>query len=282
MFDEIKCMNRYVSNMFDVLQIYVCWSWLTYDHVWQITRWFFTLNHALNVFLCMIAFTNRCRFFTCVCALKTSLFLTFSIAYVWSFHLCNWLNLNDLNFVILINCVFYDVLNDFLWNQRFARWLRWTCKTKCLCNMLKLNALWHWPKNNCLHVRFLLYNHAHAHIQHVQQQRITRYDVQRVVWSKMEIEIMNTQTNTNEKNEKIKIKIWTPKELRIKSAKSELYIKMESPDFKINPEYWKPRCVDYVYNDYSCVLITLEFSPTFPIKWVYCNKDGNEIYEINK
>ena len=93
---------------------------------------------------------------------------------------------------------------------------------------------------------------------------------------------MNTQTNTNEKNEKIKIKIWTPKELRIKSAKNELYIKMESPDFKINPEYWKPRCVDYVYNDYSCVLITLEFSRTFPIKWVYCNKDGNEIYEINK
>jgi len=78
-------------------------------------------------------------------------------------------------------------------------------------------------------------------------------------------------------------KVSTPKELRTKAEKGELYIKdIESPDFKINLDHWKPRCVDYVYNDYSCVLkSTLHITGrTFRVKWIYCNQDGTETYPI--
>jgi len=74
-----------------------------------------------------------------------------------------------------------------------------------------------------------------------------------------------------------KTKTFTPKELREKAERGELYIKT------LEHDYWKPRGVDFVYEDYGCELqSTLHITwETFRAKWEYCNQDGSETYSIN-
>ena len=158
MYESLRVKHVWHVQIKHVLNMFDVWSWLTKLHV-DFLRWIM----RWMCFCVWLRLRINVDFLRVFVSLKTSLFL-----------------------------------NDFWWNQRFARWLCQTCKTKCLYNMLKLNALWHWQKINVYTFDFsCIITHMHMIIHKQQQQRINaiRYDVQRVVWSKTEIEIMKNEND---------------------------------------------------------------------------------------